>query len=144
MNLWFVPKSPGVLMVSPQCTHGIPLVHWTSPGVLMIPYMHLGIPQCTHDNSQCTEHPPVYSLYPPVYWTPVTVLMISPTLIMVNPRCTHDIPPHSSRQAPGVLTIFLGVPNTSRCTHGIPHCTHDNPPVYWTSPVYSWYPPLYS
>ena len=34
-----VLNTPGVLMVSPQCTHDIP--------------------QCTHDIPQCTEHPPV-------------------------------------------------------------------------------------
>ena len=37
----------------PWCTHGIPLMYWTSPNVLMIS------PRCT-EHPQCTEHPLMY------------------------------------------------------------------------------------
>ena len=65
-------QAPGVLN-TPQCTHDIPPVYsWYPSGVLNTPrcthdnpQMHLGIPQCTHDNPRCTHD---------------------------IPRCTHDIP----------------------------------------------------
>ena len=114
-----VPKSPGVLMVSLQCTEHPPLYSWYPSGVLNIPrcthdnpYMHLGIPQCTHDNSQCTEHPHcTYDI---------------PTLIMVNLQCTHGIP--QCTEHPSVYSLIMVSPQ----------CTHD------ILLVYSRYPPLYS
>ena len=78
----YVPKAPSVLMISPRCTHRIPLVYWTTPDVLMItPHTHLGISQCTRDNLL-------------MYWTP---------------HCTHDIPHTHHGKLPGVLMI---TPNT--------------------------------
>ena len=98
--------SPDVLMISPRCTHGIPLMYWTSPDIHYdIPLMYwtspdvlMVSPRCTHDilpmywtpsnvlnTPRCTKHPPMY-------WTPPDVLNISPLpMYWTSPlsRCTE-------------------------------------------------------
>ena len=43
---------PDVLIISPRYTHGIPLMYWKSPDVLMVS------PTCIMISPRCTEHPP--------------------------------------------------------------------------------------
>ena len=105
MYSWYPPD---VLMISPQCTHGIPHMYHDIPTCIMISPDILSIPRCTHDIPRC-----IYGI-PPMYWTPPDVLMISP-------RCTHDIPRMYSWYPPDVLMV------SHPCTHGIP-------PMYWTLP----------
>ena len=74
--------SPDVLNI-PRCTHIItPHASWYSPDVLNIPDVLMISPQCTHGILQCTEHLPMYSWYPPMYSRyPPDVLMISPDVL---------------------------------------------------------------
>ena len=81
----FVPKCPGVLMAS--------------PGVLMVSLQCTEHPKCTYGI------PPVYSLYPSSVLNIPSLLIINPTCILVSPsvamitilctehpQYTHDIP----------------------------------------------------
>ena len=81
MYSWY---SLDVLMISPYCTYGIPLIYWTSPNVLMVS------PTCIMISPRCTEHSPMYSWYPP-------------DVLMICPQCTHDIQPMYSWYPPNVL-----------------------------------------
>ena len=72
-------------MISPRCTHDIPLMYsWYPPDVLNIPHVLMVSPHMYHDIPRCTHGiPPMYSWYPPMYsWYP-------PDVLMVSPRCTE-------------------------------------------------------
>ena len=105
MYSWYPPD---VLMISPQCTHGIPRCTEHPPMYSWYP------PACIMISPRCTEHPPMYSWYPP------NVLMVS-LQCTEHPRCTHGIPPMYSWYPPDVLMV------SPRCTYGIPL-------MYWTPP----------
>ena len=132
---WYPPDiPPNVLMLSPRCTHDIPLMYsWVfninpKAFINLLPHMHHDIPWCT-EYPHCTHDIPI-------------VLMISPNVLMLSydvlniPRCTHDVPPMYSWYLP--ICTEHPLMYSPQCTHGIPQCTHgipqctERPPMNWT------------
>ena len=139
-------KSPGVLIIIPQCTDNYPPVYswypssvlntswctlwyppvyWISSSVLNIPSILMispvyWTPHCIHYIShthQCTHNILL------VCWTPPCVLKVSPTVLMRSLQCTEHLLVYS-RYPTTVLMMSPSVLNMPQCTaHPLVYCT---------------------